>query len=345
MSEPAPVVYLIHGDDEFAIAQFVAGLPPSILGDPSLATMNLTRQDGRTHTPDDLLQVVGSMPFLASHRLVILEYPTARITGKDAQEKFLSILKKVPPTSVLALVEYRNLTEKKERDKNRLHWLEEWAFAAGERVRIKRFDMPQMKDMAQWIQARAKTQGGVFTRPAAVELAELVGTEPRLADQEIIKLLTYVNYRRPVEREDVHHLTADTREGDIFILVDALGNRNTKAAMAMLQRLLDQDEPLNIFAMIVRQFRLLMQAREILDRNGVAVDVARELRLHPYVADKIGAQSRRFSTSVLELIYHRMLEIDRMIKSSQMPADLGLETFVAALGGIHPIDADPEMVW
>jgi DNA polymerase-3 subunit delta len=205
--------------------------------------------------------------------------------------------------------------------------------------------MPQMKDMAQWIQARAKTQGGVFTRPAAVELAELVGTEPRLADQEIIKLLTYVNYRRPVEREDVHHLTADTREGDIFILVDALGNRNTKAAMAMLQRLLDQDEPLNIFAMIVRQFRLLMQAREILDRNGVAVDVARELRLHPYVADKIGAQSRRFSTSVLELIYHRMLEIDRMIKSSQMPADLELETFVAALGGIHPIDADPEMVW
>ena len=153
----------------------------------------------------------------------------------------------IPPTTTLALVEYGLLTSDTERKNNKLHWLDEWAFAAGERVHIKRFDIPKIDDLQGWIVAKAKSHGGIFTRAAAVELANLVGAEPRQVDQEILKLLEYVNYSRPVELDDVHHLTADTRQGDIFALVDAISANNPKSALKMLERLLEQEEPIYIF--------------------------------------------------------------------------------------------------
>jgi DNA polymerase-3 subunit delta len=338
--EPAPLIYLLNGDDEFAIAQYIAKLKTE-LGDASLLTMNLTKLDGRTCNPGDLQMAAGSMPFLAPRRLVILEYPTARLNSPESQKEFKAGLEKTPPSTMLVLVEYKPLTEKNKKP----HWLEEWAFGAGECVRIKRFDLPKMEEMPRWIQEKAKTFGGQFTRDAANELAALVGDEPRLADQEIQKLLAYVNYRRPVERDDVQFLTADVREGDIFALVDAIGSGNVKRAMEMLQRLMEQEDPMGIFAMIVRQFRLLLQARELLDHKGTAQDVARELRIHPYVADKVSGQARRFSLPLLERIYRHLLEIDEAMKTSQMPGDLALETLTAALGNLHPVHADPEVVW
>ena len=74
MSNPAPVIYLLQGEDEFAIAQFLTKLQTD-LGDPGLAAMNITRLDGRTYNLDGLLTIAGAMPFLTSRRLVILEHP------------------------------------------------------------------------------------------------------------------------------------------------------------------------------------------------------------------------------------------------------------------------------
>jgi DNA polymerase III delta subunit len=55
----------------------------------------------------------------------------------------------------------------------------------------------------------------------------------------------------------------------------------------------------------------------------------RELKMHPYVADKLLIQARRFSLPDLEAEYHRLLDLDEAIKTGQMPGDLALETFVA----------------
>jgi DNA polymerase-3 subunit delta len=342
--ESTPTMVLLNGDDEFAIAQYLAKTQAG-LGDASLVVMNLAKLDGRTYNLDDLLSIAGAMPFLARRRLVILEYPTARLSSKEAQERFIAQLGKIPPSTLLILVEYKILTDRRAREKNKLHWLEEWAFSAGEKVWIKRFELPKMEELPRWIQDKAKAYGGQFTRAAAGELAGLVGDEPRLADQEIQKLLTYVNYRRPVELDDVHLLTADMREGDIFTLVDAIGNRNVRGAMAMLQRLLEEDEPIAIFAMIVRQFRLLLQVRELLDQGSNPAEIACEIHLHPYVAGKISGQAHRFSLPVLERIYHRLAEIDEEMKTSQVPGNLALETLVVQLGNIDPVHADPEVVW
>lgn len=328
MAGATPVVYLLHGDDEFAIAQFLTELE-SRLGDPGTAMMNVTRLDGRTYDLDDLLSVAGTMPFLARRRLVILDHPLARLTSPAARQKFLGQLEKIPPTTAMVLVEYNLLTDEREKRKGNLHWLEGWAVQAGERVFLKAFLLPQGAAMTGWIQERARHYGGQITAQGAGRLASLVAGDTRLADQEVQKLLAYVNYQRPVDSEDVELLTEDYGQGNIFAMVDALGSMDGRAAMGALERLLEQQEPAYVFGMIVRQFRLLLLTREVIDGGGGKEQVMRELKMHPYVADKLLIQARRFSLPDLEAEYHRLLDLDEAIKTGQMPGDLALETFVA----------------
>jgi DNA polymerase-3 subunit delta len=329
MDEAAPVIYLLHGEDEFAIAQFVSDMEAK-LGDPTTTAMNVTRLDGRNYNLDELLSVASAMPFLAARRLVVLTNPLARLNSSSTRQAFIERLEKIPPSTALVLVEFRVLTDERDRRKGKLHWLERWALEAGDRAYVKACPLAKGPAMGRWIQDRARRAGGQFTPQASELLASLSGGDPRLADQEIHKLLAYVDYRRPVEIDDVENLTPDAGRGNIFALVDSLGAGDGRGTMSMLQRLLEEQDPFSIFGMIVRQFRLLLLTREILEGGGNKGDIARELKTPTFVVDKLVVQARRFTLPDLEMVYHRLLELDERVKTSQMPHSLALEAFVAA---------------
>lgn len=331
MSVPSdpPVVYILHGEDEYAISAFLSELEAR-LGDPANAVLNIDRLDGRSTTIEKLISVAGAMPFLARRRLVILTNASAMGSDLAGREKFLKQISRLNPTTALVLVEYGPLLEERSRKDGKTHWLEQWAVQAGECAFIRYFPLPKGQALVQRIQQQARQAGGEITPRAAALLATLVNGDPRLSDQEVNKLLAYVNYRRPVDFDDVVQLTADSAQGDIFTMVDALAVRDARQSLGMLKRLLERDDPSRIFGMVVRQFRLLLLARDLLDSGGKDQDLPKALGIHPYVAGKMAVQARRFTLDELEGVFHRLLDLDEAIKTGQVPADLALETLTAA---------------
>lgn len=330
MTDKPPVVYVLNGEDEYAISSFLSALQGR-MGDPTTAEMNTTRIDGRSLSFDALINAVSAMPFLAQRRLVIVTNPLAKLNSPPLREKFQALLERVPPTTALVLVEYRLLTDERDRRAGKIHWLDKWVEQAGDRALKRTFLVPRGDTLVQWIVDRAKAAGGQFTKEAAERLAEQVGDEPRLLDQEIHKILTYVNFQRPVEPDDVDHLTPLSRQADIFKLVDGLANHAGRDAQGMLHRLLEEQDVLSIFGMVVRQFRLLLLSRELIDKGGNEADIIRELKVSLFVARKLISQARRFSLVTLEDIYHQLLEMDEMAKTSQLEGDLALDMLVVSL--------------
>jgi DNA polymerase-3 subunit delta len=328
MAKQPPVVYLVYGEDEFSISKFATEIENK-LGDPTSKMLGTTHFEGASLSLDDLENAVKALPFLTSRRLVVVTDPLARLNNPALQKKFTSILEQMPPTSALVLLVFREFEAYKKKYKKE-HWLLRWARSAGESVYIRPFNLKKGDVLAKWIQDQAIEAGGKFTPQAAALLASLVGEDTRLAYQEIQKLLTYTNYKRPVEPDDVEMLTAFAGQVDIFVLVDALGNLDGKQAVTMLRRLQETGDVLSIFGMVVRQFRLLLQAREILDNGGQVSDVTKQVGLHPFVAGKITAQARNFSLPTLEFVYHKLLDVDESIKTGLMEGDTALDTFVAA---------------
>ena len=86
-----------------------------------------------------------------------------------------------------------------------------------------------------------------------------------------------------------------------------------------------------LWGMVIRQFGLLLLARELLDGNASSGEVQRALGLHEFVAQKVTNQARKFSMPALESIYHKLLEIDEDAKTSRVPLDLALDTLVVGL--------------
>jgi DNA polymerase-3 subunit delta len=318
-----PQVLLLHGNDEFAISAHIKKICAG-LGDHSTADMNVARFDGRLGLDFEALNTaVNAAPFLAPRRVMILVHPVSAFPLPETRKKLFDLLEKAPPTSTILLVENDEL--------KREHWLLKWVAGAGARAGLHVYNMPKRWEMPRWIESEAKKQGGRIDPDAAARLSEMAGGDTRVAAQELTKLLTYVNFERPIHLMDVEKVSLVSAQGSIFELVDALGQKDGKKAQRVLHQLLEDEEAFELWGMVIRQFRLLLQAREMLDERAAIPEIHKELGLHEYVAQKVCNQAGHFSMPALESIYHKLLEIDEGAKTSQVPLDLALDAFIVEL--------------
>jgi DNA polymerase-3 subunit delta len=334
-----PNIIFLYGNDEYAISRRLTEFE-SVFDDASAREMNTARLDARTMAEDDLNNAVNSMPFLAKQRLVLLANPSARYVAArsgdqpqaerqaEGRKRFLEFLERVPPTTRLVIWEEVDIKPLPGKEDEK-HWLVKWFRKAG--LKLERFSLPYQHKMQDWIIKNARAQGGEIAPAGAERLAQLVGTDTRQAAQELTKLLTYANWNRPVTRADVDALSPLTAEPDIFGMVDALANGKGGEAQRMLQRLLEHQDAFSTWGMIIRQFRLLLLAREVIDRAGSLHDAEAVLGVHPYVAEKAFKQARGFTLPALEQIYHKLLEIDEGAKTGRMSLELSMQLLVAEL--------------
>jgi DNA polymerase-3 subunit delta len=317
-------LFFLFGNDEFAISRKLKDFE-SDFTDPTSADMNTARLDARSMSENDLNLAVNAMPFLAKRRLVFLENPTAKYNNAVSRKKFLEFIEKTPDTTRLVMYE-----SVEPRDAER-HWLVKWAEKNDGRIQTRAYMLPRLKDMTGWIVNETKGQDGQIEPRAAEMLKDMVGVDTRQAGMEIAKLLAYVNWARPISSQDVEVVCIVTSQQSVFDFVDALSNGNGKSAQHLLHRLLETEDSFSLWGMVVRQFRLLIQAREILDGRGNKDDVARALGVHPFVAEKTTGQAARYSMESLESIYRELLRIDEGVKTGQSTLELAMDTLVVEL--------------
>jgi len=335
-AQAKPTFYLLRGDDSSRIKEVIAGFQAG-LGDPSMADLNTTRHEGESLGFETLQADALTMPFLADRRLIIVENARAFLSrmAKDRAQACLDLFGQLPETTALVMV-VEDQQAKKRGERYWEHaktyaWLTDWMREHNDRALLIDCPLPDDEDMPSWILRKAKELGGGFKPDAARLLASYVGNNTMRAQNEVQKLITYVGERQIVEEADVSLLTAQEQEGDIFALTDALGERNSKAAMQQFMLLMEDNDLLELTGMIHRQFRLLIQAREILDAGGKAQEIEKELGVLGFVARKLSDQARRFSMQQLLEIYDRLLKIDLDMKTGGTPGDVAYELLIADL--------------
>jgi DNA polymerase-3 subunit delta len=321
-------IFFYFGNDEYAIRK-QADKFASMFSDATTAGMNTSRLDARTANENELSNAVGALPFLASQRLVVLENVSKRFSGLDGHKKFVTFLENVPPSTRLVITETEEI---KPRDIPN-HWLVKWVGKNAEKAEYKAFMQPSLREMPAWIMAETKRQGGAIEQAAASRLAEMTGEDTRQATQEITKLLTYVNYSHTISLEEVEDVSIVTARVDVFELVDALGSQNGKLAQRLFHRLMQEKDAFEVFGMVVRQFRLLVMARDVIDGGGTLAEVTEVLGLHPFVAEKAFKQARAFDMDTLDTVYHRLLAMDEAAKTGGMPLEASLDMLIVELSG------------
>jgi DNA polymerase-3 subunit delta len=330
------VFYILHGEDEFSRSEALEKIKTR-LGDPAMVSLNTTRLDGRDITMAELRHACDTIPFMTKRRLVIVENLLNRLrragkpssgdrsssgSGEGFAQALLEYLPNLPESTSLVFLESESLNPKnafitlatRSKDKG---YVREYPALAGDRL-------------IAWVERRVRQKGARIEPEAASELATYVASGLRGMDQELEKLATYVGADGTITLKDVLLLVSPTRQASIFHMVDSLGERRARRALELLHRLLDYREPpLRILSMITRQFRMLMQWRQLRDEGHSGQEVQEIAGIRPrFVADKVARQARNFSLPQLKAVYRRLIEVDQQIKTGRMDAVLALDLLV-----------------
>lgn len=336
--------YVFHGENQFSLQEKLAGLRRRLAsGDAAMADLNTSILEGSRLSLGELRHVCDAIPFLADRRLVIVHGLLSRLAPgdrgqeEDAPQKeeqdwrrrylqeLADYLPRLAPTTRLIFVENQSLRPN--------HPILEVA-REQDKGFVEHFKLPGDRELPGWIQQRARSIGqgqGQLSSEATAMLATLIGPDLRLLDIEIEKLLLYAGDRM-VTTEDVQLLVSHAREASVFDLVDCVGRRETGRALRLLHRLIDEGEPpLRLLAMLARQIRILIQLREVSEDESDPREMARRLRLHPFVVQKGLSQARNFELAQLEAAHERVVQTDWAIKSGKSDPVLALDMLVVGL--------------
>jgi DNA polymerase-3 subunit delta len=215
------------------------------------------------------------------------------------------------------------------------------------------------------VQDRVRQVTGDFGKllsPGAREyILRRAGTDPAVLATELEKLCLYVGDREVINEDDVRLTFRDMAESWIFDFTAALAARQLTRVLPLLRGLLAQGEPpLRLLAMVAREVRLLLVARECLDGslrgkwrpdlqfNAFQSRVLPHLdegsraafgSTHPFVLYRRLQDAARFEGRVLRNAIVKLSDLDLRLKSSRTDPALLLETFIIDLcrAGAQPL--------
>ena len=314
------MLYILFGGDEFSLREELEKIKDG-LGDRDSLASNTTVFEGHKLRLNQLMDACLAMPFLGSHRLIIVEGLLGRL--EEGGEEWLALKEQVatmPQTTVLVLVDGQI-----KRGNALLRGLAPLAS-------VKEFPLLKGAALEGWIRKRVARGGGTISPQAVRLLATQVGENLWVLASEIEKLLLYTLGRR-IEEGDVRGVVSYAREASVFSMVDALVEGRASRAAPLIHQLLQEGVTAPyLLVMITRQLRLLLQAKE-LSLKGMAVsEIKKRLGLaSDYTLTKALEQSKRYSMRRLEQVYRKLLETDLSIKRGIWKGELALDLLVAEL--------------
>ena len=315
------MLFVLHGENALRRAEALADAVKQSGISPDMREFNT-----EILTPPvqagDIRRTCSTMPFLGGVRIVIVKNALSKDKGTLSKE-IAAYLPDLPPTTYLIFDEAKKLGARNAVLK----------FAQKHDAHIVHCALPSAKALPRWIQQRTQQHGGKIEPRAASVLAQNIGPNLLLMDQEIQKLRLYCGDQKTITLADVQVMVPYVQSADvIFSLVDAIGQRNPRTAARHLHRLLDVGEhPLGIFGMVVRQFRLLIQIRWLVDQRVNETEIAKRLKLHPYVTQKVRRQATHFTPRQLRQAYQLLTDSDLAIKTGQLPPDIALDLLITEL--------------
>ncbi len=328
-------IYLFYGEETYLREQAVTRFKEYYFPDDA-QNLNFDLIDGESTSPADIVARAETLPLFAEKRLVVVKNPAFFKPAKKAKEDREDMEETAGPVKEAALLEYFNnplgstcliFTTGDPVDKRKK------LFKAVKKTgHVVEFTFLSRNDLTRWLAQRARKSGRKFAPGAAETLLDTVGTSLQKLSVELEKLINYTTGQEVITPAEVRRVCPPGLEENIFAVVDAVGNKRCGEALAAIKEMLAAKEPpFRLLSMVARQFRLLLQVKDLLDRGCLAGEIPARLKIHPYVAQKVTAQCKNFSRESLTGVFQLLLELDEAVKTGRQEFYPALEIFLLKL--------------
>ncbi|MNW33742.1 DNA polymerase III subunit delta [compost metagenome] len=321
-------LYLCYGTEKYQIQEFVKLLQDQLVDrdqrDFAVATYDLTE------TPVEVVvEEAETLPFLVPRKLIIVRDSSLFMAGKEGGklehkiDALASYLNNPADHSVLLfLVNGEKLDERKK--------IVKAMKAAGT---VLSFMPLGQNELVEWVMRGVEKRGCRMDREAAETLIAANGVQMTSLAVEVDKLCLYAGEGGLIDSAVVEQLVARSTEQNVFVMVEHIAGLKLDKALSIFYELLKQrEEPIKIAALIARQFRIMLQVKDLARQSYSQQQIASQLGLHPYAVKVAGEQARKFEAAQLKAILNDLAQLDYKMKTGGIDKVLGLELFLLKLG-------------
>ncbi len=313
-------VYLFYGPENYLRDQAVRRLQEHLLPTGAVE-FDYHVLNGDTASVQDILSAAAFAPLMAARRLVVVrDAGLFQGTEKKQADEGAVLDYLAQPRAETCLV----FDTGKGVDKRRKLYKE--AARVGCAVEFTRL---KPAELVKWLAKQAGEEGCALQREAADELLSRCGRDMYTLYNEIKKLACYTGSGKSIGPGTVRDMVTARVDENIFEVVDAAGEKDCRRALSGIRGLLLQKQPpQQIIGMVARQFRLILQVRELAAGGGTREQIISALKMHPYVYQKIYRQRRNFDRAQLVGIINRLSELDYDIKTGRAVFYPAMETLI-----------------
>lgn len=318
-------LYVCYGTETYLLREFLAFLTQKLI-EPEHRDFAISKYDLAETSLDVVLEDAQTLPFMAPKKLIIANnavfFTGAKESGKvqHQPDKLLEYRKAPSDFSVIVfIVDAEKLDERKKIVKT----------LKDETVPF----LPMNADnLLQWVNKQAERKSFSFADGAAEQLILYTGGGLQTIAAELEKLSLFVGLNGTVTGDTVDKLVTRSTEQNVFILIDDIMRLRLNRAFAILYELLKQkEEPVKLVLLIARQFRIVLQVKELAKTGLSQQQMASQLGLHPYAVKVAAEQGQKYNAERLEHILAQLAELDYKMKSGKVDKVMGLEMFLLQL--------------
>lgn len=321
--------YLFYGREYYLIENAIKEIKSTL--NEGMIDFNLDIVDGRETTLDQLISSIETLPFMDDRKIVILK-DFELLKGKkknfsdDDEKYFTDYIDNIPQSTILFLVVYGDVDKRKSLIKK-----------ISKNGIVFNCDKLSDMDLFKWVKKKFELNEVIIDNAQIMYFIEQEGyrdksSEKTLSDleNEINKISSFVGSNNKVTNDIIDQLSQKKVENDIFKLIDYIGNKNSSDALKILSDMLYEGESVfGIFSMIARQFKVIMQVRQLQIQGHSSKSIADRLKLHPFVVGKALKQTKNFSDDVIVDILNNILENDFKIKNGLIRDTLAIEILIS----------------
>lgn len=304
-------IYLLYGEEAYLKRNYKEKLRNALVEKDD--TMNYNYFVGKGISIPEVISISETMPFFAERRLIVIEnsgfFKSANQLG--------DYIKELPSTTFFVFVEEevdkRNKLFKVVKDKGRV-------------VEMTRQDS---RTLTTWILSKLKAENKNITKAALELFLSMVGDDMEQLEKELEKLICYCLNRDSIMPEDVQAVCTVTITNKIFDMIAAVAEKKKERALNLYYDLLSLKEPpMRILFLIVRQFNLLLQVKELKRLGRDNKEIAQKTSLAPFLVGKYLSQSSRFTKEQLKAALRDCADTEEAVKQGRLNDKIGVEMLI-----------------
>jgi DNA polymerase-3 subunit delta len=318
-------LYLLYGSERYLIRQYKELLLSRVTNPGD--TMNFASYQGASADIRTILSDLSTMPFLAEHRVVLVE--DSGFFTKSVDE-LTDSLPDLPDTAILIFVEpdvekSTGLTKAVDK-RGRLFKLfdqAEGAFC---------FDVPDEATLRSWITGRLAETGKKVEAKVPERLLSAVGQDMSTLDSELEKLISYTLEKDAIRVADVEAISVTIAEDKVFDMVDAISAKNKEKTLLLCNDLLELREPvMKILYLISRQYQILAQVAQMQTDGTPRENMAKIAGFLPFLVKKYQSLAASYTKAQLLSACDACLAADQAIKTGLLSDRNALERLILDL--------------